>query len=78
MILEPAISKLPCLGCGRQEREDPGSVSAHHLITGPWNIFLSEALTSFAHSPRTLILYSHFTDFYMNSKEACEMFTLSE
>lgn len=59
MILKPAISELWCLGCGRQEGEDPGSVSAHHPITGPWNIFLPEAPTSLAHFPRTLILYSH-------------------
>ena len=55
----------PCYGAGgmggRKLRTLGGVQPSSPDHPGPWNIFLLEVLTSFARSPRTLILYLHLT-----------------
>lgn len=59
MTLRPHVPMALCLGHGRKEGEDHGNFSPQLGHCGSWNRFLLEVLTSFAHSPRTLILHSH-------------------
>lgn len=50
-----------CLGHGRIKVGTTGASGSEPDGPGPQNLLFLEALTSFAHSPRTLILHLHLT-----------------